>query len=45
MFENYTSYAKGINGPMVDIRNIADTENLSASDFEIHAGNNNAPSN
>ena len=40
-FANYTSYARGINGIMIDIRglDVAPT----ASDFEFRVGNNNDP--
>ncbi|MEE8451940.1 MAG: S8 family serine peptidase, partial [Thermoguttaceae bacterium] len=44
-FANYTSYAAGINGIMVDVRGLADATNLSpANDFRFKAGNTNDPS-
>jgi len=44
-FANYTSYAAGINGIMVDVLGLADAANLSlADDFWFKMGNNNDPS-
>jgi subtilisin-like proprotein convertase family protein len=39
-FANYTSYSRGINGVMVDIRNLPAGDGLSASDFMFGVGNN-----
>jgi len=41
---NYTSFSSGINGIMVDIRNLADAGGVSAADFEFHVGNTHDPS-
>ena len=41
-FANYTSYARGINGIMVDIANLAGIP--TASDFAFKVGNDNIPS-
>ncbi len=38
-FVNYTSYAHGLNGVIVDIQNVAAPSSLSLSDFEFHVGN------
>ena len=35
-FENYTSYSKGINGIMVDVKNLVGTPTL--DDFEFRMG-------
>ncbi len=43
-FTHYSSYAKGINGVMIDVRNLADAGALSASDFGFRAGNTSDPS-
>ena len=43
-FANYTSYSRGINGIMVDILNLADSESLNATNFEFRVGNTNEPS-
>ncbi|MEX0655298.1 MAG: SBBP repeat-containing protein, partial [Phycisphaeraceae bacterium] len=41
-FANYTSYAAGLNGIMVDIAGLAEPANLSASDFAFATGNDDA---
>lgn len=38
-FANYTSYCKGLNGIMVDIRGLANPDALSAADFQFRTGN------
>ncbi|MEX0655296.1 MAG: N-acetylmuramoyl-L-alanine amidase [Phycisphaeraceae bacterium] len=38
-FENYTSYAEGLNGIMLDIAYLKDPAGLSASDFSFLVGN------
>ncbi len=38
-FENYSSYAKGLNGVLIDVRNLADPANVSAADFQFRVGN------
>jgi len=40
-FANYTSYSLGINGIMIDIRDLPNPNGLLASDFEFLVGNNN----
>ena len=42
-FENYTSYYNGINGVMIDVRNLPD-EGVTAADFRFRVGDNNDPS-
>ncbi|MEM6315889.1 MAG: hypothetical protein AAF743_17500, partial [Planctomycetota bacterium] len=42
-FENWSSYARGINGVMVDITGLADPTALTADDFVLRVGNDNAP--
>jgi uncharacterized delta-60 repeat protein len=42
-FSNYTSYSKGINGLMIDVRNLANAAALSAADFAFKIGNDNSP--
>lgn len=42
-FVNYTSYSKGINGIMVDIKNLPTKSRLSVKDFVFKVGNNNNP--
>ena len=37
-FANYTSYSKGINGVMVDVRNLPAGDALSAADFDFSIG-------
>ena len=37
-FSNYTNYAKGLNGIMVDIENLMIPEGISATDFEFRVG-------
>jgi len=45
-FQNYTSYWRGINGIMVDIKNLPDPVGLSDVDFEFRVSNrNNRPAN
>ena len=39
-FSNYTSYAKGINGVMVDVAGLPQGATLTAEDFVIRAGTN-----
>ncbi|HEV2292459.1 MAG TPA: RHS repeat-associated core domain-containing protein [Tepidisphaeraceae bacterium] len=43
-FANFTTYSRGINGIMVDVKGLANGGSLSASDFEFKIGNNNDPS-
>ena len=43
-FQNYTSYSKGINGIMIDVKNLADPDSLSLDDFEFRTGNGGDPS-
>src|SRR5205807_8123511 len=43
-FANYTSYSRGINGVMVDVRRLANLGSISASDFVFSVGNDNDPS-
>ena len=40
-FANYTSYSKGINGIMIDLRGLPATSTLTAADFQIQLGNRN----
>ncbi len=40
-FKNYTSYSRGINGVMVDIRHLAGTPTV--RDLVLHVGNDNTP--
>jgi hypothetical protein len=42
-FANYTSYSRGINGIMVDIRNLANPAGLTADDFQFKVGNDDNP--
>ena len=43
-FANYTSYSKGLNGIIVDIRSLPEhVTQLAASDFAFQAGNTNTP--
>jgi len=42
-FANYTSYSHGINGIMIDVTGIPDTENFDDNDFEFMVSNNNDP--
>jgi len=42
-FANYTSYARGINGVMVDIFGLPDGVTLDGNDFEFHVGNSDDP--
>ena len=42
-FANYSSYAAGINGVMVDLAGLTETPTL--SDFDFHVGNSNNPNN
>jgi hypothetical protein len=41
---NYTNYRYGINGIMIDVRNIPDASVLSVNDFEFKVGNTTDPS-
>lgn len=41
---HYGSYARGINGIMIDVANLPATATLDAADFQFRAGNNNSPS-
>jgi hypothetical protein len=41
-FANYTSYTLGVNGVMIDVRNLPDT-GLTAADFRFRVGDNNNP--
>ena len=43
-FANYTSYASGINGIMIDMAGLADPEQLDAADFVFRVGNDDDPS-
>lgn len=43
-FLNYTSYASGLNGVMVDLFGLPADSSLGADDFEFHAGNTATPS-
>ncbi|MEE8452274.1 MAG: hypothetical protein V3R99_10180, partial [Thermoguttaceae bacterium] len=43
-FVNYTSYPRGINGLMLDLLDAADGDGLTAADFSVAVGNDNAPS-
>jgi len=43
MFDNYTSYALGINGVMVDIAGLPDGATLDRHDFEFRVGNDDGP--
>ena len=43
-FANYTSYASGLNGVMVDVFGLPAGNSLTASDFEFRAGNTQTPS-
>jgi len=36
---NYTSYSRGINGLMIDVKGLADAGSLGAADFEFRVGN------
>ena len=38
-FANVTSYVRGINGLLVELRNLAPAANLTAADFQFKAGN------
>jgi len=38
-FANYTSYSRGINGVMIDVKELADAVNLGPDDFEFRVGN------
>jgi hypothetical protein len=42
-FANYTSFSRGINGLMVDVRDLPPGNSLSAADFRFKIGNSNAP--
>ncbi|MGD0655260.1 MAG: hypothetical protein ABSA16_13015 [Thermoguttaceae bacterium] len=42
-FVNYTSYSRGINGIMVDIKNLANPTGLNATDFQFKMGNDDNP--
>jgi len=44
-FANYTSYSRGINGVMVDVKNLADADELGLDDFEFRVGNDPADPN
>lgn len=43
-FENYSSYSGGINGVMIDMQYLAESENLTLNDFLFKVGNSNNPS-
>jgi len=43
-FSNYTSYASGINGLMIDVAGLPDAAVLDGNDFEFHVGNGDNPS-
>jgi autotransporter-associated beta strand protein len=43
-FANYTSYADGINGIMVDLINPGNAAAINAADFQFRVGNSNNPS-
>ena len=38
-FANYTSYSRGINGLMIDVKDLADAGNVGPADFEFRVGN------
>jgi Ca2+-binding RTX toxin-like protein len=42
-FANISSYAKGINGVMIDLMGAAGARSITASDFSFKMGNNNTP--
>ena len=42
-FLNYTSYARGINGIMVDIMNVSNPAGIAADDFSFAVGNSSDP--
>jgi len=42
-FANYTSYASGINGVMIDVSGLPDGVTLDSNDFEFHVGNSDDP--
>jgi len=42
-FANYTSYALGINGVMIDVAGLPDGATLDGNDFEFHVGNSDTP--
>ena len=37
-FENYTSFDKGLNGIVIDVRNLAEPDSLNLADFEFRIG-------
>jgi uncharacterized delta-60 repeat protein len=43
-FNNVTSYSRGINGVLVELRNLAPSVSLTAADFQFRAGNGTDPS-
>jgi len=43
-FANYTSYAAGINGVMIDVAGLAEPELLDGTDFAFRVGNDDGPS-
>jgi hypothetical protein len=42
-FLNYTSYARGLNGIIIDVRNLPQGTGLDRSDFQFRAGNSTSP--
>ena len=42
-FANYTGYYRGVNGIMIDVRNLIRPDEISADDFEFHVGNDDNP--
>ena len=42
-FANYTSYSKGLNGIMIDVRDLAVPENVGADDVLVYVGNSPDP--
>ncbi len=44
-FANYTSYAQGINGIIIDVFRLAEPANIDASDFTFKLGNDDTPGN
>ncbi|MCO6455657.1 MAG: pre-peptidase C-terminal domain-containing protein [Pirellulaceae bacterium] len=42
-FANYTSYSRGINGLMLDLKNVADAAAVGAAQFEFRVGNSQTP--
>ena len=44
-FANYTSYAKGINGIVINVFGLANSAGIDAADFTFKLGNDNTPAN